>query len=148
MSSEKSAGRTLRKATLTRYPGAHWQRLEDKFSIGVPDVCAAHASWPRDIWIELKEIDSLPKRHATPVKHTGNLEHALQQAIWHEDAQRAGRVTCLMIRAPGCWMWFDEIKRFGDLARGVPWHTMQEWAAHITNHCDPTVIDRIVRRNA
>jgi len=45
--------------------GAHVQRLEDKMSVGIPDINVAMQG--KEVWLELKEF-KWPKRANTPVR--------------------------------------------------------------------------------
>jgi hypothetical protein len=138
MSSEKAAVKTLRKHMLARWPGAHWQRLEDALSVGVPDITVMIPGLG-ELWIEAKEVDALPKRPATPIRCGLKKE----QKIWLEAAQKAGREVCVMVRGPWGWAWFDN--RFSDLEKGLPWSQFRAAACMITDKCDPDAIRHFSR---
>lgn len=99
--SEKSAVNTLREAFKKTFPRGHWQRIEDAFSVGVPDinVCVPGIG---DVWIEAKNVVDIPKRPTTPVRPGLRPE----QVVWLLTGKRAGRFVCVCIRFPHCWGWY------------------------------------------
>jgi hypothetical protein len=108
-SREKTVVESLRKAYQRSFPRGHWQRLEDAFAVGLPDV-NVHVPGYGDLWIEVKNVteDRLPKRRSTPVRPGLRPE----QVIWLHKAQDAGRIVCVLIRVPGLWLWFVKDFRF------------------------------------
>lgn len=160
MSSEAGALRTLRKNTLTMYPGAQWQRLEDSLAVGLADVTVAIPKFPPlaslsfddahpkqipikryvqgELWIEAKEVDALPKRASTPLR----VGLRREQVIWLRAAQAAGRKVCVMVRGPWGWAWFTD--HFEELCDGIPWSIFCTRWHFMSRSCDASAIGHIL----
>lgn len=100
---ESSAVQSLRSAYGREFLFGHWQRLEDAFAVGLPDV-NVHLPGVGDLWIEVKNVppERMPKRTTTPVKPGLRPE----QVIWLYKAKAAGRKVCVLIRLPSLWVWY------------------------------------------
>lgn len=98
--------------------GAHWQRIEDTLSVGVPDI---NVCWEGiEFWIEAKfmEVDSLPKRESTPVR----IGLSAEQCLWLRDRKIAGGRVLVVFKCGRDWFVFDngfEILRDGTPMRGL-----------------------------
>ena len=89
MGSEKQTWKTLKKY-LDQVEGIHYQRFEDAFSVGIPDLMVCKNS--NVVFVELKQLDAFPKRSTTCVR----LDFRANQfawMLWH--CKAGGRVALL-----------------------------------------------------
>lgn len=110
--SEKSSVMTVRKHMTQA--GAHFQRIEDAYQPGVPDVnmcLPGHG----DAWIEFKQMDEedLPKRATTPVK----IGLKPEQALWLRTRKNAGGRAVVCAKVHRTWYVFRDY--FEELLKGV-----------------------------
>lgn len=120
--SEASSRNTFRKHVLRELPGVHVQRLEDKFTAGLPDfnLCIPdHGEW----WVEAKFLAELPVRNTTPVR----VEFRPGQVPWLNERVKAGG-RCLVLVRIGLtgWVVFDQY--FKIVQDGVPVDTFYRLA--------------------
>ena len=93
--SENSATATLRKCFEKH--GAHVQRIEDKFTPGIPDmnICA----WGVELWLEGKFIKTLPKRRTSLIRFGAKGDSRLaHQRNWIRARRNAGGNVFIFIR--------------------------------------------------
>lgn len=76
-----------------------WQRIEDMYSSGVPDV---HYLLPdsKSGWIELKYVPSWPKRPTTET----DLGIRTEQALWINKYCRKGGKAFVLVRVENEWL--------------------------------------------
>jgi hypothetical protein len=109
--SEKNAFSTLRQQ-LMAWPGAPLvQRLEDRFSTGIPDTVVTWKGYT--VWLEGKFMDKLPKRDTSKVKPS----FQPMQVPWLLKCQRTGGRCFVWLRTPIGWYLTDEVEK---LEAGIP----------------------------
>ncbi len=112
--SEANSVKTFRDHTKRAWPLSHFQRIEDKFGIGIPDI---NMRCPYgDFWIEGKYIKKLPVRETTFVKPG---DFTQEQAIWLHTRARAGGRAGLLVRVENKY-WALYTKNFVNLVQGAP----------------------------
>ena len=115
--SEKSATKTLIRAFKKIAPACHIQRIEDKYSSGVPDlnICI----FGDEIWLEGKFRKALPVKDTTRIKFGAKDEKRLHsQRNWLEARDRAGGYPVLWCYIQGAgWMYWTD--NFSVLTEGV-----------------------------
>ncbi len=115
--SEKAIMRTLREKTCARWPDTHWQRLEDKLSIGIPDASVAIpglGEW----WVEGKHVACLPAKPGTPIK----LGIRPGQRLWLVHRHRLGCRVMVFAKVDKYCLTFRH--SFNELYNGVTWEVM------------------------
>jgi hypothetical protein len=113
--SEASAVQSFLNAVKAFDENVHVQRLEDKFSVGIPDINLCCAG--EEYWFEAKFIEDWPKRLTTGVK----IPLRPEQTLWARLGAKAGRrVKCITRIASWGWMVHDAaFTEFGLLRDGV-----------------------------
>lgn len=74
-----------------------WQRLEDKLSLGIPDINAIANG--QEWWLEAKYLDSLPQRRI-------DVGLRPEQKIWLQRGHKVGRRTALIVHIKGSGYYF------------------------------------------
>jgi hypothetical protein len=90
--SESAAVATFLARVKDLQPRAHVQRLEDKFSVGIPDMNICYAYGER--WIEAKWIADWPKRESTGVR----VPFKIEQPLWAKQRFEAGGDVRVLLR--------------------------------------------------
>lgn len=90
-------------------PKPHHQRIEDAFSLGIPDLSVCWKGL--DSWIELKHLATFPARPSTGIR----VEFQPEQVPWLMAGQRAGRrvFVLLHVKTHGWYLFnhgFKELK--------------------------------------
>jgi hypothetical protein len=102
--SEVSMRHTVKRHVVEEMVNAHWQRLEDGSSLGIPDI---NFCWQGvECWIEAKQMDleKLPKREATPVR----IGLRPEQSLWLEERKRAGGHAYVLAKIGQEWLLWDD----------------------------------------
>ncbi len=106
----------------------HYQRIEDKFTPGIPDV-NIHVPRFGDVWVELKYVEKLPRdeRH--------NIEIGLrpEQYIWLRDAKKAGRHVHLLAKVGMGWYVWSDAGAWELAKRPSPWNELRSKAMQFDN---------------
>ena len=102
-----------RLANCLRASGWHVQRIEDKYSVGIPDLNMCHPE-VGEVWMEAK-IFSWPKRSTTKVR----IVFKDHQKPWHRARTRAGGEVFVIARENTTdtvllFRWCDLIDEFDD----------------------------------
>lgn len=104
-------------------PRCDVQRIEDKFSAGIPDM-NAHVPGYGDWWIEAKALKEYPKRLVSFVQ----IGLRREQVIWLERRKRAGGQVLVLVRIGKIWAVFDNF--FKTLEEGctqIEFEDMAKW---------------------
>lgn len=98
----------------------HYQRLEDKLALGVPDLNIHIPNGP-DVWLELKYANC-PKDPTL-----GSIEIGLrrEQYIWLRNARRAGRICYLLARAGSSWHLWGQQEDWEAAKHPCPWFAIK-----------------------
>lgn len=127
--SEQASRDTFRKQVAKQLPEAHWQRFEDKFQAGIPDINICYQGV--ETWVEAKHIKALPKWPHTPIK----VEIRKEQVIWLNNRKRAGgRVLVLVRIGREEWVAFND--HFKKLEEGIPMETFFQLATYRSKELD------------
>lgn len=94
----------------------HYQRIEDKFTPGIPDL-NVHIPVMGDFWIELKYVDIRRVDAGRQV----NVGLRREQFIWLRDAKLAGRNVYLVARAGMAWYVWDTIEAWKLAKDSIEW---------------------------
>ena len=138
MPSERSLWQYLRKGMKGRWRA---QRLEDKLSEGIPDLCYAIYGKPGCGFIELKYKAAWPKRALTPLR----IQHYTQeQKLWIGSMGDLSGSVFLLLQVAKEYLLFDSeaAQYVGEYTRGeltadamghwlhsVDWDELQEMLA-------------------
>jgi hypothetical protein len=99
---ENAAVHSIVAAIAKLQPSAHWQRIEDNYSPGIPDINVCWQS--QETWIEAKFLESWPVRESTGIR----IRFRPQQPLWAKQRTNAGgRVVCLLRIGGTGWAAFD-----------------------------------------
>lgn len=104
-------------------PNCDVQRIEDKFSAGIPDI-NTHVPGYGDWWIEAKALKEYPKRLVSFVQ----IGLRREQVIWLERRKRAGGQVLVLVRVGRIWAVFDNF--FKTLEEGctqIEFEDMAKW---------------------
>lgn len=132
--SEQAARDTFKKSIQQQLPGTHWQRFEDRFHAGIPDinVCLPGGY---EFWVEAKHLERLPKWKNTPVR----VEIRREQVMWLMSRKKAGgRVMVLVRIGLEAWAAFDD--HFERLEEGLPVEAFFQLAKWRGDHLDVRAI--------
>lgn len=111
--SEHAIMGTLREHVLRQWPSTHWQRLEDKLSVGIPDVSAVIpglGEW----WVEGKHVRDWPVLPGTPVR----LGLSTEQRLWLLRRQALGSRVIVFAKVHKMWLAFND--HFERIHEGMP----------------------------
>lgn len=124
--SEVSMRSTMKDHYKRRYPGGHWQRIEDGLQAGIPDINFIVPGACREVWVEAKQLDEnkIPKRDTTTIK----LGLKVEQRLWLEQRQRAGGRVLVVAKIGREWFVFND--SFRELQDGMTLMDMRFRAAH------------------
>lgn len=114
----------------------HWQRFEDKFGHGIPDLNLAVEG--HEIWIELKQLDRLPVRSSTKVR----LDLRRDQALWLKRRIKAGGKAFVVAKVGREVYVFS--RYFDALVDGVNHQAFASYALFTTNNIR-AAIDALLR---
>jgi len=106
------------------------QRIEDRSSIGVPDL-NLHIPSIGDVWIEMKFHFRLPTR-------TVRLGLSNQQSIWLIQNQAAGRKCALLCRLGNLWCLWNTTRAYRMATKSWSWPELTREAACMYD--DPDLI--------
>lgn len=104
----------------------HWQRFEDKFGHGIPDlnICVDG----REVWIELKQLDRLPVRDTTRVR----VGLRSDQALWLRRRIKSGGRAFVVAKIGREIYIFN--RYFNDLVTGIRCKDFHHYALCITDN--------------
>jgi hypothetical protein len=111
----------VRKRILAAFPLARIDRIESSLSSGIPDVSACIAG--RDLWIELKFVESWPARATTRVLSRYGLN--AEQINWHIREHVAGGMSFIMVGVGRESLVVD-----GERVREINDWTRADWEQH------------------
>lgn len=89
---------------LRRMSSTHAQRIEDAFSLGIPDLNLCHNG--AECWIEFKRRLEYPERASTRV--LGNEGLRPEQLVWLLSRQAAGGKVLVIVRVAKDYYMFDD----------------------------------------
>ena len=125
----KEAGlyQRLRKKILATFPSARIDRVENGLVDGMPDVNVCIGG--KDVWLELKYIDSWPARDTTQVLGRRGLRP--EQINWHLKQAIAGGTSFIVVGVDRETFVTD-----GLVVREINTWTRQEWLAEAVTFDD------------
>lgn len=132
--SEQASRETFKNHVKRDIPGAHLQRLEDRFHSGIPDInicIPGNGEW----WVEAKYIKALPKWTNSPVR----VPIRKEQVLWLRNRKRAGGQVLILVRiGVESWAVFDD--HFERLEEGIPVESFFQLAKWHGAHLDVKLI--------
>lgn len=114
--SEAASRETFQKHVKKAFANVHFQRFEDRFHSGIPDInfCVDGVEW----WVEAKHLDALPVRASTPVR----IDLRMDQVLWLKHRKKAGGLSLVLVRV-GREQWVAFTEHFDRLEEGIPTET-------------------------
>lgn len=122
--SEIARREKIRDSIKQHWPDAHWARIEDKLTAGIPDINVKIPGFEQDFWIEAKELDFLPARDSTPIK----IGLKREQFMWLRARKRSGGNVRVVAYVERVWMVFED--DFEELFNGVSLERLLELCSY------------------
>jgi penicillin-binding protein-related factor A (putative recombinase) len=92
MGSEKQTWRNVKRFLDETPRTLHYQRIEDKLQTGIPDLNLAYHG--HECWIEMKYLESFPKRRSTPIR----IGLTKEQALWLKRRAAVGGSVFVLVQ--------------------------------------------------